>query len=86
MYKAYEIVGGWHSLCGDVPATMLAFGISDDVSEYCGKTIKRRPFYLVGGLFFDSNPLPCSICIAIISQARTAGARRVLCGTLQQPV
>ena len=39
MYKAYDIIGGWHSMRGDVPSTMLAFGKPDDVSEYCENLI-----------------------------------------------
>jgi len=39
MFKASEILNGWHSMRGDVPATMLAFGAPDEVSEYCEKLI-----------------------------------------------
>ena len=39
--KAYDIIGGWHSLRGDVPATMFAYGTPDDVSEYCAKLIDK---------------------------------------------
>ena len=39
MFKAAEILKGWHSMRGDVPATMLAFGKPDEVSEYCEKLI-----------------------------------------------
>ncbi|MCL1896234.1 MAG: hypothetical protein FWG03_06800 [Clostridiales bacterium] len=37
--KASEILGGWHSMRGDVPATMLAFGAADEVGEYCEKLV-----------------------------------------------
>ncbi len=37
--KAYEILGGWHSMRGDVPAAMLAYGTADEVSEYCENLI-----------------------------------------------
>lgn len=39
LFKASEIIGGHHSMRGDVPATMLAFGTPDQVSEYCEKLI-----------------------------------------------
>ena len=39
IFKAYEILGGWHSLRGDVGANMLVFGTPDDVSQYCEKLI-----------------------------------------------
>ncbi len=39
MRKAYEILEGWHSLRGDVPAAMLAYGTADEVSEYCENLI-----------------------------------------------
>ena len=37
--KAYDIVGGWHSIRGDVPSTLFAFGTPDKVGEYCEKLI-----------------------------------------------
>ncbi len=39
--KAYDVIGGWHSLRGDVPATMLEYGTPDDVSEYCANLIDK---------------------------------------------
>lgn len=33
--KAYDIVGGWHSMRGDVSASMLSFAEPDEVSAYC---------------------------------------------------
>ncbi|MEI3339390.1 MAG: uroporphyrinogen decarboxylase family protein [Eubacterium sp.] len=39
--QAYDIIGGWHSLRGDVPATMLAYGTPDEVSQYCAKLIDK---------------------------------------------
>jgi len=39
IFKASEILKGWHSMRGDVPATMFAFGTADEVSEYCEKLI-----------------------------------------------
>jgi len=39
IFKASEILGGHHSMRGDIPATMFAFGNPDEVSEYCEKLI-----------------------------------------------
>jgi uroporphyrinogen decarboxylase len=39
IFKAAEILRGHHSIRGDVPATMLAFGTPDEVSAYCEKLI-----------------------------------------------
>lgn len=39
IFKAYEVVGGWHSMRGDVPSTMFAFGTPDQVGTYCDKLI-----------------------------------------------
>ena len=39
LFKAYDIIGGWHSMRGDVPATMLSFDSPDTVSEYCEKLV-----------------------------------------------
>lgn len=39
MFDAYEIIGGWHSMRGDVPAAMFTFGTPEQVSEYCEKII-----------------------------------------------
>ena len=39
--KAAEILKGYHSIRGDVPSTMLAFGTYDDVREYCEKLITK---------------------------------------------
>ena len=37
--KAFDVVGGHHSMRGDVPAAMLAFGKSDEVAEYCDSLV-----------------------------------------------
>lgn len=37
--QSYEALDGMQSIRGDVPASMLAFGTPDDVSEYCEKLI-----------------------------------------------
>lgn len=39
MFKSHAILDGWHSIRGDVPATMLAYGKPDEVSAYCEKII-----------------------------------------------
>jgi uroporphyrinogen decarboxylase len=39
IFKAAEILRGHHSIRGDLPAAMLAFGTPDEVSEYCEKLI-----------------------------------------------
>lgn len=33
--KAYDIIGGWHSIRGDVSAVQLSFHTADQVREYC---------------------------------------------------
>ena len=53
MFKAYEIIGGWHSMGGDVPATMLAFGTPDQVSEYCERIITG--LCMKGGVMLGSG-------------------------------
>ena len=40
IFKAYEILGGYQSMRGDVPSTLFAFKTPDDVREYCEKLIK----------------------------------------------
>jgi uroporphyrinogen decarboxylase len=39
IFKASEILRGHHSIHGDIPSTMFAFGTPDQVSEYCEKLI-----------------------------------------------
>ena len=39
IFKAHAQLDGWHSIRGDVPATMLAMGTPDQVSNYCEKLI-----------------------------------------------
>ncbi len=50
--KAYEILQGRQSLRGDVPATMLAYGNPDEVSEYCEKLIRMG---MKGGFMLGSG-------------------------------
>lgn len=37
--KAYDIIGGYHSMRGDVGAVLLSYGKPDEVSEYCENLI-----------------------------------------------
>ena len=53
IFKAYEEIDGWHSMRGDVPATMFAFGTPDDVSEYCEKLITELG--MKGGFMLGSG-------------------------------
>ncbi|MDO4572808.1 MAG: uroporphyrinogen decarboxylase family protein, partial [Clostridia bacterium] len=39
IFKAYEALDGWQSLRGDVPATMLAFGTTDEVAAYSERLV-----------------------------------------------
>lgn len=60
IFKAAEILQGHHSLRGDVPATMLALGTADEVSEYCEKLITG--IGMKGGFVLGSGcevPLNC---------------------------
>ncbi len=51
--KAYEILGGWHSFRGDVPAAMLVYGTPDEVSEYCENLI--NDIGMKGGFMLGSG-------------------------------
>lgn len=53
MFKAYDIIGGWHSMRGDVPATMFTLGTPDEVSEYCEKLITG--LCMKGGVMLGSG-------------------------------
>jgi len=59
MEKAYDILGGWQTIRGDVPATMLAYGTVDEVREYCEKLInmgmKKGGFVLGSGCEVPMN-------------------------------
>jgi uroporphyrinogen decarboxylase len=52
LLKAAEVLDGWQSFRGDVPATMLAFGTPDDVKQYCEKLITqiglKTPGFMLG--------------------------------------
>lgn len=51
IFKAYEILKGWHSIRGDVPSTLTAYGTPEEVREYCEKLIKMG----MGGGFMLST-------------------------------
>jgi uroporphyrinogen decarboxylase len=53
IFKAKEILGDWLCLKGDVPATLLAQGEPDQVSEYCQNLIRRVG--LDGGFILSSG-------------------------------
>ena len=55
---AYDILCGHHSIRGDIPATMLAFGTADEVSEYCEKLVTmgmKGDFMLSSGCEVPTN-------------------------------
>ena len=62
LYQAAEVLDGWQSFRGDVPASMLAFGTPDEVSEYCEQLITRLG--MKGGFVLGSGcevPLNCKL-------------------------
>ena len=64
IFKAYEILDGWQSLQGDVPATMLMMAQPDEVREYCEKLIAmgmRGGFILASGCEVPLNAKPENI-------------------------
>ena len=50
--KAYDILGGYQSIRGDVPATMMCYGTPDEVSQYCEKLINMG---MKGGFMLGSG-------------------------------
>lgn len=63
IFKAAQLLDGWHSFRGDVPATMFAYGTADDVSDYCEKLIteigmKTPGFMLSSGCEVPINAKP----------------------------
>ena len=50
--QAYDILRGWQSIRGDVPATMLAYGTPDEISNYCEKLIQMG---MRGGFMLGSG-------------------------------
>ena len=64
IFKSYEILDGWQSIRGDVPATMMAYGTPDEVSEYCEKLIQmgmKGGFMLSSGCEIPLNAKPENI-------------------------
>ena len=62
--KAYEILGGYRSIRGDVPATMMCYGTPDEVSQYCDKLINmgmKGGFMLGSGCEIPMNAKPENI-------------------------
>lgn len=60
LFKASEILDGHHSMRGDVPATMFAYGTPDEISEYCEKLITG--IGMKGGFMLGSGcevPMNC---------------------------
>lgn len=53
IFAAYDIVGGWHSMRGDVPASMLTFDKPDDVRQYCETLIDK--IGMKGGFILGSG-------------------------------
>ncbi|MBR4157548.1 MAG: hypothetical protein IKR07_01380 [Oscillospiraceae bacterium] len=50
--QAYDILRGYQSIRGDVPATMLAYGTPDEVADYCEKLIRMG---MKGGFMLGSG-------------------------------
>ena len=53
IFAAYDILGGYQSIAGDVPSTLFAMGTPDDVSEYCEKLITK--IGMKGGFMLGSG-------------------------------
>jgi uroporphyrinogen decarboxylase len=53
IFKAYDIIGGWHSMRGDVPSTLFAFGTPEQVGTYCEKLITELG--MKGGFMLGSG-------------------------------
>jgi uroporphyrinogen-III decarboxylase len=62
IFRAKEVIGDHCCIFGDVPATMLAFGGKEEVSEYCKKLIetvgKDGGFILAAGCEVAPNARP----------------------------
>ena len=59
IHEAYDILKGWQTIRGDVPATMFAFGTPDEVYNYCEDLIQMG---MGGGFMLSSGcevPLNC---------------------------
>ncbi len=75
MFKAAEILNGWHSFRGDVSAYMLSYGTPDEVREYSEKLIEEIGMKTPGFMFGTGCEVPLStkpenykaMCDAILS-------------------
>jgi hypothetical protein len=78
--KAKEILGDWLCLKGDVPATLLAQGEPDQVSEYCQNLIKNvgsdGGFILSSGCEVPLDAKPENVA-ALIRSVHQIKARRL---------
>jgi len=52
IFEAYDILQGWQTIRGDVPAIKFAFGTPDDIYEYCEKLINMG---MKGGFMLSSG-------------------------------
>ncbi len=75
LFKAAEILNGWHSFRGDVGAYMLSYGTPDEVREYSEKLIEGIGMKTPGFMFGTGCEVPLStkpecyqaMCDAILS-------------------
>ena len=70
MQAAYDILGGWQAIQGDVPATMLMMAEPDEVSAYCEKLIQmgmKGGFILGSGCEVPMNAKPENVAAMIAS-------------------
>ena len=70
MQAAFDILGGWQGIQGDVPATMLMMAEPDEVSEYCDKLIQmgmKGGFILGSGCEVPMNAKPENVAAMIAS-------------------
>ena len=70
MQSAFDILGGWQCIQGNVPATMLMMAQPDEVSEYCEKLIKmgmNGGFILGSGCEVPMNAKPENVAALIAS-------------------
>ena len=60
LFKAAEILDGWHSFRGDVGAYMLSYGTPDEVREYSEKLIEEIGMKTPGFMFGTGCEVPLS--------------------------